>query len=169
MLGDWEDEAQTSVVQLGQDIIGSGRFWKAMDVPHHFGVSIADHSLRCARYALAISRWLEEHGVSLSEEDAVRASLLHDMGMTEDEVFESPSRVKAYTHPREGARIATEEYGANDAIVDAIRRHMWPIGHVFPRHLVGWVVVAADKCSSIAETHEYVSTMAKTLRRRTDG
>ena len=169
MESDWEAKAQEEVSELGRDIIASDRFSKANEVPHHYGHSIAEHSLRCARYAVRISDWLERHGVHLSKQDAVRACLLHDMGMTVDDVFESPSRVKAHTHPVEGARIAREEFDAEDETVDAIEHHMWPICPTAPRHVLGWVVTAADKCSSVRETQDYIGTVAKTLKGEGDG
>ena len=141
------------VAEMGADIIESDRFEKAKTVPHHNKYrSIAGHSVETAENALRISEWLKRRGVDVDEREAVRTSLLHDIGMTEDEVFLSPSRVKAYTHPEEGARIAREEFAANDVQVEAIRRHMWPIGRTTPRHATGWIVVAADKCTSIVET-----------------
>ena len=83
----------------------------------------------------------------------VRASLLHDIGMTEDDVFLSPSYKKARSHPREGARIAREEFGANRLQVEAIQSHMWPVWRaVPPRTMEGWIVSAADKCCSVHET-----------------
>jgi uncharacterized protein len=157
-----DDTLRNDILRHGRDIVSSERFTKARKVPHHSkGGNIARHSMETAGYALLLARWLDRHGVTVSERDAVRASLLHDIGMTEDEVFLSPSRVKAYTHPREGSRIAREEFGVSDLQADAILRHMWPIGHVPPHSIEGWVVVAADKCCSIHEIHQAFAPWAK--------
>lgn len=155
------------VARLGGDILDSPRFSKAKDVPHHNEhCNIAIHSVETARYALGMARWLRGRGVNLSELDVVRASLLHDIGMTEDEVFLSPSRQKAFSHPREGARIARDEFEANEVQVDAIRRHMWPIGIVTPHHAVGWVVLMADKYCSIQEVRREIIGIARSLQQR---
>lgn len=147
-----EEEIQREVRRLGGDIISSERFAKAYDVPHHSkSGNIALHSLETAGYALMIARWLERHGVSVNVRDAVRAGLLHDIGMTEDEVFLSPSRKKARSHPREGVRIAREEFEANETQAEAIRHHMFPVFATPPRTIEGWVVTAADKCCSVHE------------------
>ena len=152
------------VMDLGGDIVSSERFAMALAVPHHNPRrTVASHSLETAEYALRIARWLNRHGASVSEEDAVRASLMHDLGMTEDEVFLSPSRKKAFSHPRAGSRIAREEFRANDVQVDAVRRHMWPIGLTPPRNMEGWVVVAADKCCSVREAQRYARDAAGQL------
>ena len=147
------DSLFNDLVDLGGDIIISERFVSAIDVPHHSKTgNIAAHSLETAGYALLIARWLNRHGVSVNERDAVRASLLHDIGMTEEDIFLSPSREKGHTHPVEGARIAREEFDANDVQVDAILHHMWPFCCLTPPHdAVGFVVTAADKMCSLNE------------------
>lgn len=165
-----EDAIAKEVMELGGDIVASWRFAKARSVPHHSKRrNIALHSLETAGYALQIARWLNQHGVSVNERDAVRASLLHDIGMTEDEVYLSPSRVKAHTHPREGARIAREEYGATEVQWHAVASHMWPVSGALPRTVEGWVVTAADKCCSIHEVgchrDEIVELAARRLLR----
>lgn len=151
-MSDGCDITASDVFAMGEDIVSSERFAKARLVVHHNkSHNIAAHSVNCAVCALRVARWLARHGVSVNERDAVRAALLHDIGMTEDEVFHSPSPVKARTHPREGERIAREEYGANDVQLDAIRHHMWPLCLVPPKSVEGWVVVAADKHCSTQE------------------
>ena len=140
------------LARLGGDILTSERFAKARRVPHHNAhCNIARHCSETAGYALVFARWLSRHGVETSERDVVRAALLHDIGMTEDAVFLSPSRKKAISHPLEGARIARDEFGANEAQVDAILYHMWPIGFVVPHHTTGWIVLSADKYCSARE------------------
>lgn len=154
---------QRDLLSMGSDILRSERFGKAHSIPHHFDVDVASHSLNTAGCALAMSRCLNKLGTSVSEEDAVRVSLLHDIGMTEDDVFESIPKIKAHTHPVESARISREEFGANDAMLDAILFHMWPIGLIPPHHLLGWILWAADKLSFLQETGNYA---ARTIAHR---
>ena len=146
------EELGRDVVRMGEDIIRSARFEKAWSIPHHSKEgNVALHSLSTAACALRYARQLAQRGTVVSEVDLVRAALLHDIGMTEDDVFFSPSRLKAYTHPQEGCRIAREEYGVNDLQADAILHHMWPIGHIPPHSAEGWLIVAADKTCAIHE------------------
>ena len=163
-----EDVVLKELKRIGGDIISSGRFAKAESVPHHSKTgNIALHSLETAGYALAIARWLGRHGVTVSEVDVVRASLLHDIGMTEDDVFLSPSHKKARSHPREGARIAREEFGASELQAEAILSHMWPVWRAMPpRTMEGWVVSAADKCCSMHETKRTTEEIAEKVGRR---
>jgi len=161
-----KDTVDQDIMRIGEDILSSDRFAKAELLPHHNKhCTIASHSFETARHALSIQRWLDRHGVKVSKEDVVRSSLLHDIGMTEDPVFLSPSYRKAYSHPREGSRIAIEEFDASAIQADAISRHMWPIGFIPPRSATGWIVVAADKCSSVCEVQrELRSIVRKTYR-----
>lgn len=139
------------VLEVGEDIIRSDRFEKAKHVSHHIRFTVAEHSVEVAMYALLIARWLRKKGVHIEETDAVRAALLHDIGMTENNVHDSPSYRKAFSHPREGHRIARDEFNANRTQLDAIRYHMWPICIKPPRHIIGWILFTADKLSTINE------------------
>lgn len=169
-----QDAKEPDLLDIGADIMESERFRKAHAIPHHFDVDVAAHSVDAAKCAMDICSWLNRRGIPVDVEDVVRASLLHDIGMTEDDVFESQPSEKAHTHPVEGARIARSEYGANDAQLDAILFHMWPIGFVPPHHLPGWILVVADKLSSIQETGGYAARSIKrfvprfVLRKRVD-
>ena len=140
-----------AVKAYGADILGSDRFLKAYRVKHHLKHNVAEHSLRVAESGYRMARWLNEHGIDVSCEDVVRGGLLHDIGMTERGVHESASYKKAFLHPQSSGDIAGAEYCANDVQLDAIRRHMWPICVIPPKHLAGWVIVAADKYSSVKE------------------
>lgn len=139
------------IFRMGGDIIRSRRFARAWMVDHHLDYNVAVHSLEVAGYALRIAKWCERHGIKVNEEDVVRACLLHDIGMTEARVKRTPAYRKAFLHPKESYKIARDEYGANKAQLDAIRRHMWPICIVPPTHLTGWIVMMADKASASRE------------------
>lgn len=153
------------VFSYGDDIIHSDRFRKAKHVQHHIEYTVAVHSMEVAMYALLIARSLKRHNLlhKLDERDLVRAALLHDIGMTEDAVHDSPSYKKAFSHPREGLRIARDEYKLNKLQLNAIQRHMWPIGIIPPTHVIGWILTAADNMSSF---NEGVAMLKEKIHRR---
>ncbi len=152
---------------LGGDIVTSERFTRAKKVPHHSkSGNIALHSMETAGYALLIADWLEEHGLPVSHTTVVRAALLHDIGMTEPSVFYSPSHKKAFSHPRMSARIAKEEFGADESQVEAIRHHMFPVCSTPPRSPEGWVVSLADKCCSLNEVRKNTGRIVAVMGRR---
>lgn len=159
-------EVKNEILRIGGDIIRSERFRKAWETTHHVEYNVAAHSLETAGYALLIARWLSRRGVKVNEEDVVRAALLHDIGMTESPVRKSPSYRKAYAHPKEGCRIAKDEFGANRLQLEAIRRHMWPICGVPPLHLTGWIVMMADKASASREAKDIAKRKAKARIRK---
>lgn len=160
-----DDELIMEIVEMCDDILASRRFEKAWQVPHHSkGGNIAYHSLETAGYALQLARWLAGHDVLANELDVVRASLLHDIGMTEDSVFFSASHQKARSHPKVGAQIARDEFGANQAQIEAILSHMWPVFRLVPPCSVeGWIVSAADKQCSFFELRRSVASTGRRL------
>ena len=133
------------------EIRKSMRFQKAERIKHHKETNVATHSEETAMYGRRICGWLKKHNVDVNEEDVVQACLLHDIGMTDEDVSGSSSWKKAYKHPERGEEIARKEYHANEVQCDAIKRHMWPICIIPPKSLEGWVVIAADKACSIHE------------------
>jgi uncharacterized protein len=137
-------------------------------VPHHVEFTVAQHSMEVAMYALLITRALKRKGMApkLSEEEVVRAALLHDIGMTEDAVHDSPSYRKAFSHPREGLRIARDEYHLNKIQLNAIQRHMFPIGIIPPQHVLGWIIKTADDLSSTNEGLTLLRRRVKKFRER---
>lgn len=154
------------VFSLGDDIIHSESFEKAKHVQHHIHYTVAAHSVEVAVYALLILRWLKSHNAAqkVSEKEIVRAALLHDIGMTNDAVHDSPSYRKAFSHPKEGHRIARDVFHLNKTQLNAIRRHMWPIGIIPPSHIMGWILVMADNMSSF---NEATAMLKSKMKRRT--
>ena len=159
-------EVKKDVLRIGEDIIRSERFREAWETRHHVYYNVASHSLETAEYALLIARWFSRRGIRVNEEDVVRAALLHDIGMTESPVWKSPSYRKAYAHPKEGCRIAKDEFDANRLQLEAIRRHMWPICGVPPLHLTGWIVMMADKASASHEAKDVAKRKARARVKR---
>lgn len=144
-------ELRHEVLMIGHDIVQSERFQRARHVPHHIRFNVATHSIETAMYSLLIVRWLNRCGIQVSREDAVRTCLLHDIGMTESWVHDSPSYRKAFSHPKRGYQIARDEYNANKVQLDAIRWHMWPICLMPPKHVIGWILFMSDKLSTFNE------------------
>ena len=138
------------IMKDGGDILDSERFRKAKTIPHH-NTNVAEHSLNTSEAALRICVWLKRRGIRVDQGEVIRACLLHDIGMTEEVVHHSVSWKKAYSHPRTGAQIARREYGVKKEQEEAIRRHMWPVCVIPPKNRIGWIVIAADKYSSIKE------------------
>ena len=96
------------------------------------------------------------NNMATTEKDIVNmatnlASAGSQIGMTEAEVHDSAAYRKAFSHPRRSRSIAAEEFRANRVQMDAIGRHMWPICVIPPKHMAGWLILAADKVCSVQE------------------
>jgi hypothetical protein len=99
--------------------------------------------------------------------DVVRACLLHDIGMSDRDIHESISFLKAYSHPKRSADIARKEFGANEVQVDAILHHMWPICVIPPSSHAGWLLLQADKHCAHRDAADVIrNTMGAAFRER---
>ena len=135
----------------GEDILESERFRKCEGIVHHKGTNVARHSMEVTEYALNL--YEKGHYPDTDVRDLVRACLLHDIGMSDGDVRDSVSFLKAYSHPRRSSEIAREEFGANAVQVNAILYHMWPICVIPPSSHIGWLLLRADKhcaCGDVA-------------------
>lgn len=137
------------IIQEGGDILDSERFRRCSHVIHHKGTNVARHSLEVTEYALHL--YEKKHRPETSVRDVVRVCLLHDIGMSDREIHDSISFIKAYAHPRRSAKIAREEYGANDLQIEAILHHMWPVCIMPPASEAGWLLLRADKYCSMGD------------------
>ncbi len=144
-------EIDDLIREYGGDILESERFKRAEQVTHHGTTSVAQHSIDVARYALMLCIEQKKQGKKVSRRDVVRAALLHDIGMTDDDISNMVSARKTYAHPVRSALIARKEYGANLIQVDAIRKHMWPLYAMPPSFTAGWILIDADKFCSVRE------------------
>ena len=66
---------------------------------------------------------------------------------------------------RSSVVFAYETSGAavNKLQLNAIQRHMWPIGIIPPTHVIGWILTMADNMSSF---NEGVAMLKEKIHRR---
>lgn len=142
---------ENKIFEYGKDVLQSKRFQKGFSVRHHLRYNVAQHSIRVAECAYDIALWLQKRGVKVDPEAVVHSALLHDIGMTDDEVRDLPSYKKLFRHPVRSAEILENEYHCSPEELDAVLGHMWPLSGKAPHHLTGWIVIAADKLCSLRE------------------
>ncbi len=129
---------------LISDILSSGLLEKLKAYPSHSITGPGDrasHCLRTAYLAYRMARFLRA-----DEGACARAGLLHDVG------YEPGSGVleAILGHAGESARVA-RELGEEEAVVRAVRDHMFPISGRPPSSRVALVVWLADKLDSLLE------------------
>ena len=138
-----KDRINEIIQREGGDILQSERFQRARTIPHHKYTNVAEHSLAVTEWAVHLYEQRDYPDTDVR--DVVRACLLHDIGMTDPEIHDSVSFLKAYSHPERSALIAAREYNANEVQLHAIRHHMWPVCVIPPDSPVGWLLLRADK------------------------
>ncbi|MCR5303444.1 MAG: HD domain-containing protein [Lachnospiraceae bacterium] len=147
-----KNSRKETIEKYGEDIMNSSIFQEARNQTHHMKTSVADHSLAVAEMALRISRYLKRHGVEVDERIAVRAALMHDLGIV-GRYEKYRNGFETYRkHPVDSIKIARElDPEADRRLMEAIRWHMWPLAKHLPNSSEGVAVLLADKAASITD------------------
>ena len=134
----------------GGDILSSDIYKKAFKQKHHHNSSVGRHSLEVAREALNICRWLERIGVEVDEKKAVRAALMHDLGMIGRDDKYSSRYETSRRHPIDSLAVAKEiAPDMDERMAEAIERHMFPVFSKPPVKSEAVAVCIADKLATI--------------------
>lgn len=99
------------------------------------------HSIRVARLAY---KWVPES----SKRDCTRAAILHDIGKG----LMGPPYLIGDGHSRIGAEFL-RELGENETVVNAVRRHMFPMSYSMPRTRVDWTLWLADRYDTLKRNY----------------
>lgn len=134
----------------------------------HGTTSTLNHTERVARASLALVQALH---LNVCEADLVAGALLHDFYLYDwhDRTTSRPNH--ATKHPLYAAENARELLGVSSSVASIIETHMWPLppGRV-PASKEAWVVCAADKWCSLAETiGDRVTAVRHTLKGTVQG
>lgn len=114
----------------------------------HGQVTTWEHCVRVARCAVGLAGALR---LRVSQRELVRAALLHDYFLYD---WHEPDHTRHATmHPVFALENAREDFDLTPLEENAIAAHMWPLppGRV-PRSREAWLICAADKWCSLAET-----------------
>lgn len=142
------------IYKYGNDILQSEEFQKAFGQTHHKCMTVAEHSLGVAVVSLRISQFLYRLHIPVKDRTLIIAALCHDLGIlgrTEKyrNNFECYGRHPLDSLPIIREIIGEEEY--DEIIEDSVRRHMWPLTPIPPRHREGLILTTADKVSAVME------------------
>lgn len=113
----------------------------------HGATTTLTHCVAVAWYSYRLYVFL---GFSGQEKELVRGALLHDFYLYD---WHDPShgRWHGFYHPGIAARNAEKAFSVDALEQDIIKRHMWPLTLVPPRHRVAAIVCLVDKLCSTAE------------------
>jgi len=110
----------------------------------HGTVSCLEHSMDVSYYSYVICKKLK-----LDYRSAARGGLLHDYFLYDWHY--SPHRLHGIRHPRLALINADKDFKLNMLEKDIIKRHMWPLTLLPPRHIESFVVSFVDKYCTIKE------------------
>jgi len=140
-----KDSDCEKIERIGRDILDSCEFRRIIGQRHHIFSTVGYHSVHVAFMMLFFARIFR-----LSEIDAVRGSLWHDVGIYDRDSF-SGSRDTAHSHPIRSLESAEKSGTINRIQADMIANHMWPVTRKRPGTREGFMITIADKCCAVTE------------------
>lgn len=143
-------DSRPSFDQIAAPLLANPNVQRMDGFIQHGSVSTLDHCLRVSRTSLRLARGLHLH---VDEKRLVEGALLHDFFLYDWHDRSTSMPHHATMHPVYAAKNARELLGADEAVQDIIRTHMWPLppGRV-PTSTEAWLVCVADKACSLHET-----------------
>ncbi len=163
---DLEIDIENKIREYGEDILCSEYYRQAFEQAHHGGSSVAKHSLRVAMDTLKVCRFFRQHGIKVDERKAVRAALMHDLGILgRDDKFDSQYEMSRQ-HPIESVKVARLfEPQMDETVKQAIERHMFPVFAKPPTKPEAIAVCIADKTASMQDVYHMLEEYLDSLRK----
>ncbi|MDR1249231.1 MAG: HD domain-containing protein [Treponema sp.] len=139
----------TVFAEFAAPILGDPVFSRSKEYIQHGRISVYEHSLDVAKLSFAMGRRFKIRDVK----SLVRAALLHDFFLYDWHTPEKMWSLHGWTHPVRAAENGRKYFAISDKEASLIRTHMWPwtLFHP-PLYREGWIICAADKLCSAAET-----------------
>ena len=121
------------------------------------------HCLAVAYHNFKICKKLNLDAVS-----AARGGMLHDLFLYDwrEHFRETGNRFHALSHPHEAYENAIKYFKLNEVEEEVIKKHMWPVTIIPPKHPETYVICFTDKYCGLAEVAEYYSGKLKKLARK---
>lgn len=168
-------------------------FRDGFDQEHHFNTTVTDHEIHVAIISAKIGELLLKINLSVTLNDLIRASLLHDIGIIgsrKKKMKEMDGHCLAIYHPLKSAEIAENElskleenaeYITLSANLDnskklkkalskitkkeknIIMSHMFPLTFHLPKYIESWVITIADKVAVLQEIIGYEAPFKEEL------
>jgi uncharacterized protein len=135
--------------KFADPILGNKVFAQSKAHIQHGRITVYEHSLDVARLSFRMGKLFKIKDM----ESLVRAALLHDFFLYDWHRPEKMWSLHGWTHPVRAVENARKHFNISDKEASLIRSHMWPWTLLHPPQLrEGWIICAADKLCSAAET-----------------
>ncbi len=146
------EKAIKDIYIYGREIVESDEFKASFSQTHHHVLTVGEHTLHVAIYALELSYDLIHRGYDVNIRDVVLATLCHDLGILGRYEKFANDVVCCYLHPIHSAIIAKRLVpDISPNAIKAIARHMFPATIIPPFSLTGYILIRADKACAFAE------------------
>jgi len=142
------------LITRGSDVIFSESIEPMKTYIQHGTTTVFSHCVSVAKYSLLIAHFLENRfGIKVDRDSLVRGALLHDYFLYDWHDKEVPGRrIHGFTHPRKAMENAVRDFEMNTTEQDIIRKHMFPLTLIPPKHRESFIVCIADKWCALFET-----------------
>lgn len=140
---------QEEFLNIINPIITHEEFLKRKEFMHHGKTTVFDHSMKVAYRAYKIAKKLK-----LNYKDAAIAGILHDFYYKPWQSLDRNTpllKKHGFVHGNEASINSLKYFPSlvNDEILDAIKKHMFPLTITPPKYKLGWVLTLADKIESM--------------------
>ena len=136
----------------GAGILESEEFRMAFEQTHHSCETVASHSLGVAVVSIYICLFLYRLHMHPRLKEVTVAALGHDLGILGRYGKYRNNVECCRRHPVDSVETIRQLTGEeNERVENAVRRHMWPLTPVPPKHIEGVILTAADKISACME------------------
>lgn len=141
-------ERAKRIKRIKKTLEEDGRFEMLKNFRQHGNTSVHNHVSNVAWWALTLADNLP---LKFKLDELTRASLLHDYFLY-DWHDKHEFRPHGFTHPYTAVKNAKEDFDLTEVEEDAIKKHMFPLIPLPPKHKEGWLVTIADKIATFEET-----------------
>jgi uncharacterized protein len=144
---------QTAEEDLGKAIQDTPVFQKIMEQKHHHTTNVGDHSIAVEQQAMKFCDALDKIGLHTDRKCVSVAAMCHDLGMA-DRKNRYKNDIQCWTEHAENSVEEARKLipDLDEKTEDAIRCHMWPLSRHAPASKEGWILIAADKYVSTADS-----------------
>ena len=149
-----EYKVAKELFRYGRDVILSEDAQRMKEFTQHGDTSVFEHTVSVAKHSLLFAMAVEKvFGKKVDRKSLVRGALLHDYFLYDwHEKTRKGHNIHGFTHPGKALENARRDFEINDIEADIIKKHMFPLTLIPPKHFESFIVCMADKWCAICET-----------------
>lgn len=143
------DQIKRIVLFYGEDILLSPTMQEEKSFMQHGKVSVFEHSLAVACFAVRMCVFLK---IRVDKESLIRGALLHDYFLYDWHVSDPSHRLHGFSHAKTAFKNASRDFEISIIEKDIIEKHMFPLNIKPPLYRESIIVCISDKICALRET-----------------